>query len=1173
VNESLVVGDLATIETYCNKASRAWIAVVSSNDRIVDHGDKKGFSVVSEYTKESTDRERRVGQRDIKAWKYLFDGIVRKQFQYIKYDQIHFDAEYADDEFPRPYWLSKLKPDAAKMVKSRYATLTQIGHFMRTRNTIWIMRMCAGWESSATDPFFGRLAYYYDSLGVGEPFLETQGGNAVKLTCDDAVAPTRMLTLLNGWILAKSFGHTELILEIVDWIFNDPLIRTKELKNWLAVIRQSAFCITTRGKSIMWDEPGERAYPLLIGYTVMDIQDNDRVYYTLMKDEISTVISEIRKAGMTLLGELCVDILSKEFNDESANELVLLGAVIGLTGFSRTKEEVVFPKTLNHTVEDPNISVPPYSQYLEDNWRRSISYLVKDNKLLDYDSWKRMVSTILTTRSSGGYRFDMDLLIPGRREPLKARFSSKVGVFLSNPYEMTSLKAIVKKYTMEEPGVLGRRHVIGGRSTRAIAARRLPHYLAEGVIAIGLNDYVSKKTEKSPPIGSSNDFQFGAERNSVLADHGFGAYASSRKDIIQDISDYSAFDFTQRELNSRKIAREAIVKELKLRSITGAWGEFKDGLVGLIETIWGEGITKDSVFRLPAIGDKDEQYITMDQLQSGEFLTAVYNSFTNRANVELQEEKRNLLFGSKFELLNIKILGDDLVRFIRIVDEWTTDIARQIAELHMNVSASNGFKQQRTKTVMRLFFYEFLKKSFVYGVNIPLMQMQAIAAEKPDETVDAVERMRGYYSKLENQSMRGLNSNFALNLLVWTYAVKRSARVQGSVRETYYPPMATLFTPASWGGVGLLPYTIHAGASLDGVIATYASQNADYRERIEIAGGIADFRRSDIAKRMAKRIVAGEGTSPRDAFKPGVQYIKDSLLSARAREASVASKDLMKLNIRPPSKYAYWNLPERIVEQALAGDRNLRTLIAYESGLNGKLMIDNLRAVKRKNLDADYDWIVSMSWNSEPLAPSKAYEIGCVAGVDEITNRLLIEFGVGADPDVMGISPNDIMQILRKGDRYARRDVTAEELFHLILSDAYIENTDALSSLLIYMGFLPSNIANLMSRLNNASTLIQLRKAAKVASTAGGFTSWINQGISNYDRLISAPYFVRPEIGAVINEIAFSRCVSESFRLGGLQKISIIPNAKSGELSSKAIVGASRKEWVIWSIQTGYSNP
>jgi hypothetical protein len=280
------------------------------------------------------------------------------------------------------------------------------------------------------------------------------------------------------------------------------------------------------------------------------------------------------------------------------------------------------------------------------------------------------------------------------------------------------------------------------------------------------------------------------------------------------------------------------------------------------------------------------------------------------------------------------------------------------------------------------------------------------------------------------------------------------------------------------------------------------------------------------------------------------------------------------MNITPPSDLSYTRFPEALVAKMIENEPALRVLLHFQNLQDYRRMTENRDGPVTRSYKQDFSWIMSMGYISKDVVPVREYEgITPVAGLDERTGRLLVHYGIGADPDVWRVSPNDIMQILRRGDRYARRDITAELLFKIILRDDFLDNPEALMNLLVYMGYQPKAALDVTTKIRgNLSSSAQLRKAAKMASTAGGFTSWINQGNTTYKYLLNLPEFVRPEINAILNEIMFSRSVCESFRRNSLTGIDVVPSRDSGAYADRTVSGPLRQDWVIWALQSPYGN-
>jgi len=71
---------------------------------------------------------------------------------------------------------------------------------------------------------------------------------------------------------------------------------------------------------------------------------------------------------------------------------VWLGGIVGLTGFSRTKEEVTFQelKPVDNPLQD---TIPPMAPYLEAEWSHLIEELHQENLLLNHEAWRRITPT------------------------------------------------------------------------------------------------------------------------------------------------------------------------------------------------------------------------------------------------------------------------------------------------------------------------------------------------------------------------------------------------------------------------------------------------------------------------------------------------------------------------------------------------------------------------------------------------------------------------------------------------------------------------------------------------------------------------------------------------------------------------------------------------------------
>jgi hypothetical protein len=274
---------------------------------------------------------------------------------------------------------------------------------------------------------------------------------------------------------------------------------------------------------------------------------------------------------------------------------------------------------------------------------------------------------------------------------------------------------------------------------------------------------------------------------------------------------------------------------------------------------------------------------------------------------------------------------------------------------------------------------------------------------------------------------------------------------------------------------------------------------------------------------------------------------------------------------------SYIDMPEGMVANMIAAEPSLKVIQQFDNRRDIRLMMKNALGESSKSYANDFGGLWSIKWTTfEPKALpdlESKMQLSPVAGLDELTRKLLIEMKVGADPDVYKVSPNDIFNILLR-DRYARTDVTSEQLFAILMSDKAIMNPVVMANILVYMGYSPDLVSQVVLRLTGGGTdPIALRKALKVASTAGGFNGWIDQGKTNYDRMIDMTgcQVMQPVMQGILYEVAYSLVVSESFKAGKLVGIKLTAGDNTLSSLNKTVSGPLRKEWMVLAMQPGYS--
>jgi hypothetical protein len=107
-------------------------------------------------------------------------------------------------------------------------------------------------EDANNNPFLKRFAWWVNVEHAGQvPVRQEQSDISVD---KDTLAPSRYQMLLNGALmyemheLAKRRRMWMVYIEVFEWLFINPLARTKKIKAWLTLINQSAFAVSTTGR-------------------------------------------------------------------------------------------------------------------------------------------------------------------------------------------------------------------------------------------------------------------------------------------------------------------------------------------------------------------------------------------------------------------------------------------------------------------------------------------------------------------------------------------------------------------------------------------------------------------------------------------------------------------------------------------------------------------------------------------------------------------------------------------------------------------------------------------------------------------------------------------------------------------------------------------------------------
>jgi hypothetical protein len=296
--------------------------------------------------------------------------------------------------------------------------------------------------------------------------------------------------------------------------------------------------------------------------------------------------------------------------------------------------------------------------------------------------------------------------------------------------------------TAEQPGSIFFREVVS-RAKRAVFAVPLGYYILEAIFAPAILNLQAKTVH----------FTLAKEAGRTLADHKFGIAASADPNILILLKDFSQFDSSQGWENVRKYALAGFKRGLRLSGFEGPFGPYKEGLSEIIDLIWSK--TKAAVF---ATGDNK---IVTDMLNSGEFMTIIFNNVTNACNEEetvsrlMNDEQLGPLM-NRMKNLHTFFMGDDSVSLWRTPYELGHKEISALAFKIEEVAKGNGLDLNAYKTSLRYFYYEYLKKTAIYGWILPrVLQIQIIGSESSNFDVPVPEQVSGYSNLVSEYVSRG----------------------------------------------------------------------------------------------------------------------------------------------------------------------------------------------------------------------------------------------------------------------------------------------------------------------------------------------------------------------------------------------------------------------------------
>jgi hypothetical protein len=1083
---------------------------------------------------------------------------ILKDVKPLKFN-IEFEKYDSEDIYLSSVHKSKVSEAVWKEVKHRAYDEQVIGSTMRFPQTLFCAVLAGietvSWKVVKENVFLRMLKYYwtYDD----EPFVEVGPKANINLVGNDSLAPKRCILLLEMFITSvQGIGNLDATIEIFNFLIHNPDARAKKLKDMTSVLNQSIFSKCDEMNIIDW-KLDKRNRPYQVGRRT--IYDNDKVYFSFVEKSIRSSLKDLKLWGMSKVHDLYYMSIFGKFNDENRKIVPWLTGISKYTGFTRTERDKSHRKQMEK-VPDLDPSKVRMGEHIRNHFSTAVEFVVREGRLLSKKEFFRVAFTRNTNKSEGFLRYQAKIQfktpipqVTDREGIMMLTLSKKMELFLVNPYYQTSGERLLESLTEERPGAPGNRDVKGGKASRSIMPIGGPPFVFNSYIADPVEDFVDEGRNVN-----GIDFSVFVDlvTGNPLVDQGRYMVESSNGQTLQLLADYTAFDASMGKDNFRKY-KIAGMKNGFIK--VGMWDE-EDEFLGFKNFAHAYVEYESSFLSGKHIKFGDGSTIVVFNELSGERWTKTQNNFTNNSNMmNFHADLSKSDLNSVFHVENVKYVGDDSVQIVRLSrDKYNLASHTKLVNTLVNVCAENGLEINDEKTVGRLFYSEYLKKTFVGGYHFPnIMQMTLITAENPTQDINPIEYGISRVAYANTYIARGGTHDFVNAFVHYQWMLRRTVkknptgaeRSSGIVRW-FVMPYVLMWTPISLGGIGTMPWTT-LGAMKDVLLAYYTQHNSVWKRYCNIAIHMMKIREVNI-KRIVSDIFLngdkdqisivdmGEGVSGEDVLKPMKDYFeKYVILDYKQKDAKIAVASLKKKGI-DIGKLSYLHVKERVLTKAIENNPSIikkmgayRNVQAQKYILRRNMMIEN--EYKIVDYFGKYEWL-------------KYLEIKVKDELDEID---YVEPVVGLDPKISflyrrygyNLTVNGTIKNLKniisraKRDPGFPRDLTPEAIFGVVTSPNVMEHPELMASCLIAMGLSSQLSSEISTQISQHVAALNFSINSSLFSTNDGVMSNLDFSSVNKLMLLGSIDINNNLLKNLIGDVTMLMSVYECIRTGKAQRV------------------------------------
>jgi hypothetical protein len=1113
----------------------------------------------------------------------------------IKFKDIsQFAEEDAKEVFLSAYDKLGAPADVWSRIAQRASRETVPGGILNLSNVVFVLRMSL--KTWSTNIPMRMLKHYVDWHNGEDPFIQARGGSAVDGIVRDSIAAKRTLLLLQAAVFYESFNgllNDAVWLEVLQFLLDAPDPNSNTLSKMSYLLHQAVFSMTPVDGSWypLYNKVDEADnFPVFQGYTSVKTDRRDDVFYSVFQAEIRAVVDELAdKFKLPLYAIECTKLITAPVTQDNIRRHMLLKAMFWFAGYSRGQSHIAHYKQYDEApVSDIEAKdgEHPWRPFINAEYASAMRWAMANDRLPNWERFKRTYPTALKATAAGIGSVSIEMMLRGRlsqgKPKIKMSFSDKKIVGLSQVDKAFDYAGLRGAYTLVNPGAIGTREVPGGKNPRAIINVKLPDFNYTRAIGDALNDYVTME-EPSAPVGTSNDFVAGKEVGTKWIDDWFGAYASSRPDILSGSGDYSAYDATERFNNCRQYMLEGTVNALKVLRLTSQFGPVTGGYVELVETLWGQGLSKDAVFlsgRVPAkffetafpgrsiatltVEEVNEKFIELNikarfamlsTMRSGELITLAANSLNNRANLRCAFEAFR---PEAMSLIRLRLQGDDSMQQWRLVspEALTVPLYEQYIKALSEVSGQNGLTLKKQKVTLRNFYSEFLQVEWMYGYSSPKAIIQMFASEKAPSAETNLAMMRSYAGKLATAVARGMDDALLTRICKWTWALKRSVVNERSAggKEALYVPFASYYVPLINGGIGRMPFTV-MGANVDLPLCIWRQKLPEVqRDHLDRACAAMAVKIPDVRKRVARIINSDSAdVTPRDFMKPGRDFIRSTMLQRAVDDSKVAADALALIGV-DLHDLRYDKYPFTFIDDALTGSKKLRELDVRGKKMFVPTYLDAVAKAPIKPASAGMDWIDRFVFEFtgvvEPALDGRTNPMMALKGIE----HLYMQYGLANSRDLFNLRPAKLLGILRQDPTF-RRDIRDETVIELLSKPRIMGDPARIEQVLVGIGARPDLAAQVALLFQNKAAAFTFKAGMSGVSLADPALGAIDFSREAHYRVVDYAGSGQQELDDIITIAGYAWSILESARTGVAKRVHVAPSKDAVLYAVKQFLG------------------